>query len=84
MGEIRDIVARFPQRELDIRRRAARDSRFRALCRDYGEATAALRHWREVADRGHDPGGQIACEYAVFVGELEGEILATLDAPAAA
>jgi hypothetical protein len=72
--EIRSIVARFPQRELDIRWHCAVDARFRSVCRDYEEAAAALRYWRTVAS-GH--GSRIE-EYESFLGELEAEIRAQL------
>lgn len=75
MEEIRSIVARFPQRELDIRRRCARDPHFRAICADYEEATAALHYWQRVAK----DGDRRVAEYAAFLGELEAEILDRLD-----
>jgi len=75
MEEIRSIVARFPQRELDIRRRCARDPRFRSICADYEEATTAYRYWQRVAE----DGDRRAADYATFLGELEAEILAQLD-----
>ncbi len=77
MEEIRSIVARFPQRELDIRRRCSRDARFRSVCMDYEEAAAALRHWQKAAGDGDRKIG----EYTQFLGELEAEILAQLDRP---
>ena len=77
MEKIRSIVARFPQRELDIRRRCARDARFRAICADYEEAAAALRYWQRVGKEGD----RRVAEYANFLGELEAEILAQLDRP---
>jgi len=77
MEEIRSIVARFPQRALDIRRRCSRDARFRSVCVDYEEAAAALRHWRQVAKEGD----RKVEEYAQFLGELEAEILGQLDRP---
>ena len=75
MVDIRSIVARFPQRELDIRRRYIRDAEFRSICEDYEEATDALHHWQEVTNEG-DPRVE---EYANFLGELEAEILTKLD-----
>jgi hypothetical protein len=77
MEDIRSIVARLPRRELEIRRRCAQDPGFRAICRDYEEAAAALCRWRGVAEE-RDRRVQ---EYANFVGELEAEILACLDRP---
>lgn len=75
MEEIRSLVARFPQRELDIRRRCARDAHFRSICADYEEATAALHHWQKVG-KGED---RRVAEYAAFVEDLETEILDQLD-----
>lgn len=75
MEEIRSLVARFPQRELDIRRCCARDSHFKAICADYEEAAAALRYWQKAAD----DGGRKVGDYAAFLGELEAEILDQLD-----
>jgi len=74
MENIRSILARFPQRELDIRRRCRRDPGFKSVCEDYEEATKALHHWRKVAKKG-DPKIE---EYTNFLGELEAEILAKL------
>jgi len=75
MEEIRSIVGRFPQRELDIRRRCARDPHFKSICADYEEATAALHHWQQVAN----DGDRRAAEYAAFVEELEAEVLDQLN-----
>ena len=76
----RSIVARFPQREFDVRRRCAHDAHFRSICRDYEEATAALRRWQNAGANG----GQKAADYARFLDDLELEILALLDEPASA
>lgn len=78
MEDIRSIVARFPQRELDIRRRWSHDAHFRSVCKDYEEAAAALRYWQKAA-RESDRKVE---EYTQFLGELEVEILAQLDRPA--
>jgi hypothetical protein len=75
MVVIRSIVARFPQRELEIRRRCIRDAHFKSVCEDYEEAAAALQHWQNVVREG----GQKVEEYTNFVGELETEILTKLD-----
>ena len=46
---VRSIVARFPQREFDIRRRCALDAQFKSVCADYEEAAAAFRYdWKKV------------------------------------
>jgi hypothetical protein len=73
MTEMRSIVARYPERELDIRRLCARESGFRAVCRDYEEAVSALRHWQNVAVAGK------VQDYANFLEELEAEILGRLN-----
>lgn len=75
MEMIRSIVARFPQHEFKIRRRCVRDARFRSICADYEEATAALRFWQKAAGDGN----RKVTEYANFVGELEAEILEKLN-----
>lgn len=75
MEDIRAIVNRFPQRELQLRRRCRRDAAFRAICADYEEATAALRRWQGAGEAGEPK----VAEYATFLGELEAEILAGLD-----
>jgi hypothetical protein len=75
MVGIRSILARFPQRELDIRRRCLRDADFKSICGDYEEAAIALRHWQKVAAEG-DPRVE---EYTNILGELEAEILTKLD-----
>jgi hypothetical protein len=81
MEEIRSIVVRFPQRELDIRRRCARDTHFKSICQDYEEAARALRYWQKAAqagDRKKEADRKVE-EYGSFLGELEAEILAHLD-----
>lgn len=75
--EISSIVARFPQRELDIRRRCSRDAHFKSICMDYEEAAAALRHWLKAAGEGD----RKVDDYRQFLGELEAEIVAQLDRP---
>ena len=75
--EILSIVARFPQREFEIRRRCMDDADFRSICANYEEAAAALRHWQKVAREGD----RRVKDYTDIVGELETEILAQLDRP---
>jgi hypothetical protein len=72
---IRSITARFPERELDIRRRCVCDVQFRSVCADYEEAAAALRYWKKVAREGD----RKIEEYSNFLTELESEILDRLD-----
>ena len=76
--DIRSIVARLPQRELDIRRRWSRDAQFRSACKDYAEAARALRYWQHKEAEG---GGRMVEEYNELVDELEAEILMLLDRP---
>lgn len=79
MEEVRTVVDRFPERELNIRRCFARDASFRALCSDYGEASWALGHWHEAERQGDPQGGRIARDYKNLVVELEQEILRHLE-----
>jgi hypothetical protein len=81
MEGFRSIVARFPQRELEIRRRFVRDPHFRSICTDYEEATRALRHWQQAIKQGDREGGRKAEEYKNLLIELEKEILAYLSPP---
>ena len=85
MEEIRSIVARFPQRELEIRRRCVCDPRFRSICVDHQEAATALRYWQKVADEGarKKESGRMVEEYVQFLGELESEILTQLESTGA-
>ena len=74
-SNIAAIVNRFPLRELEIRRRCARDPNFLEICEDYGEALQALRHWE-----GAGPAGATrAVDYRRIIEELEADILARLD-----
>lgn len=75
MEDICSIVARFPRRELEIRRRCTQDLTFQAICRDYEEAAAALCRWQSAAEERD----QRVEEYASLLEELEAEILAHLD-----
>lgn len=75
MKDIRAIIARFPEREFQIRRCVASDAQFRSVCADYEEAAAALRRWQEAGDGKEG----MTEEYSRFLAELEREILAKLD-----
>jgi hypothetical protein len=81
MVDIRSIVARLPQRELDIRRRCLRDAEFNSICEDYEEAARALSYWQKIALEGDrkKEADRIVEEYANFLGELEAEIVAHLN-----
>jgi hypothetical protein len=81
MEELRHIVGRLPQRELDIRRRFARDASFRAICSDYEEAAKARDHWQQAAKRGDLTGERKVEDYTDLLVELEQEILSHLSDP---
>jgi predicted hydrolase (HD superfamily) len=78
MEGIRSIVARFPQRELEIRRCYMRDAQFQAICADYEEAMRALRHWQHASEKGDAEGLRNATDYENLVAELEQEVLTYL------
>lgn len=78
MEEVRSIVARFPQRELEIRRCFARDAQFRAVCADHEEATRAHRHWLHAAKGGDPEASRKAADYERLIDELEQEALTYL------
>jgi hypothetical protein len=75
MANLPALIARFPARELEIRRLHARDEDFRCACDDYEAAVKALEHWEGA---GHNSAR--AAEYHQFVSELADEIAALLDA----
>ncbi|MCB1495246.1 MAG: hypothetical protein KDJ86_05640 [Bauldia sp.] len=75
MGVVHTIVARYPRRELEIRRLYSRDAPFRSVCEDYDQATSALRYWQSRPDA---DAAKIE-DYRNFLGELETEILTRLD-----
>lgn len=81
MENIRSILARFPEREFDIRRRCARDTCFNSICADYEEAAGALSYWQKIALEGDQKkeADRIVEDYANLLGELEAEILAHLN-----
>jgi hypothetical protein len=68
------VLSRFPRDELAIHRLYAHDGAFRAICDDYEEAVAALRHW-EAADEAK------AQDFRQLASEIEAEIAAFLDEP---
>lgn len=78
MEEVRSIVARFPLRELEIRRCFTRDAQFRAVCADHEEAVRALHHWRHAAEKGDPDGARKLADYEQLVTELEQEALTYL------
>lgn len=69
------VVALWPDREFEIRRRCAKDGEFLTIVADHGEAVAAFARWRQAAG----PDDPRTREYAGIVDELEREILARLD-----
>ena len=71
------VVARFPERELEIHRQYARDPKFQEICEDYSDALVELRHWE-----GAGPAGATRAEdFRRIRDELEAEILGVLDGP---
>ncbi|WP_234682546.1 hypothetical protein [Bradyrhizobium monzae] len=81
MEELRYILGRLPQRELDIRRSAARDATFRAICSDYEEAAKARDHWRQAVGHGDTTAERKVEDYTDLLVELEQEILSHLGGP---
>lgn len=79
MEEVRSIVARFPKREIEIRRCFMRDVQFRAVCADHEEAMRALSHWRNAAEKGDPEATRKAADYERLVVELQQEALTYLD-----
>jgi hypothetical protein len=75
LTSLASLAARFPDRELAIRRLCHRDSEFLGVCEDYEEAVAALRRWQAREDEAK------AEEYRRLVAELEEEILGDLARP---
>ena len=75
MARIGDLAARFPLRDLEVRRHYDHDAEFRQICDDYDEALTALRRWQEAKDDVKTD------EYRKLSAELEAEILAILDDP---
>jgi len=75
MTSLPALIARFPTRELEIRRLCAQDEEFRCVCEDYEVTVKALGHWEDV---GHNAAR--AAEYRQLAAELTVEIAALLDA----
>lgn len=69
------LVARYPDRELELRRACVRDTRVFVVCSDYEAASVAWSHWQEVAGEND----YRVAEYARLLTELEAELLALLD-----
>jgi hypothetical protein len=76
-SKVAAVVARFPDRELAIHRRFARDPKFEEICEDYTDALEALRHWEGAGLAG----AARAEDYRRIRDELEVEILGVLDGP---
>ena len=74
--EFHTLARRFPQHAATIRRLQAHDASFRSVCRDYGEARRALKHWETAAPAAPERVG----EYRQILSELEAEVLAILKA----
>jgi hypothetical protein len=68
------FIARWTEREFEIRLLCARDPTFRAILEDYEEAVDAHAHWAAVAG----PSDQRTADFHQIVQELERELLARL------
>jgi hypothetical protein len=75
MPSLPALIARFPTRELEIRRLCAQDEEFRCASDDYEVAVKALEHWEHV-----EPNAARASEYRQLTEELAVEIAELLDA----
>jgi hypothetical protein len=73
---IEALARRFPQHASTIHRLQARDPDFRSICDDYGAAQRALEHWEAACQAAPER----AAEFRQILEELEGEILAILEA----
>ena len=78
MTSLPSVIARFPTRELELRRLHARDEDFRCVCEDYEVAVKALGHWQDV-----EVNAARAAEYRQLTDELAEEIATLLDAASA-
>ncbi|MGI1661743.1 hypothetical protein ACRDNQ_05845 [Palleronia sp. KMU-117] len=74
MERTRSFIARWAEREFEIRLLCARDPTFRATLEDYEEAADAHAHWAAVAG----PADQRTNDFHEIVEELERELLARL------
>jgi hypothetical protein len=68
------FIARWADREFEIRLLRARDPTFLAILEDYEEAAEAHAHWAAAAG----PADQRTADYHEIVKELERELLARL------
>ena len=68
---------RWPERELEIRRRSAGDPGFQAVLSDYEEACEAYRRWT----RTDPPDHRKVADYRTIIRELEEEIEKHLATP---
>jgi hypothetical protein len=79
-GAVREVdrapsfIARWADREIEIRLLCARDPTFLSILEDYDEAVGALAHWEQAAG----PGDQRTTDYREIAEELERELLARL------
>jgi hypothetical protein len=70
----RHFIARWVEREAEIRLLCARDPTFLAILEDYEEAAGARAHWAAMAG----PADQRTADLQEIVQELEQELLARL------
>ena len=71
------LVRRFPYLEKAIADKLDASEEFRALCKDYVDATEALTHWEDAPNPDVKTKGRIV-EYRHLVQNLEAEILLEL------
>ena len=72
--ELHIVVARIPQKALEIEQRYQGDKKFRSICHDYAEAREALEWWQSKA--GQDD--RRTLDYRRLLEELESELLSIL------
>lgn len=65
------LIALYPNRASEIRKRAIRDPLFRSACQDYCDAHGALQKWRASGSTISD---ERVAEFARIVKEIETEI----------
>jgi len=69
---------RFHSLRVRIEEAVLRDTRFRSLCEDYGEAVEALKFWSQSSDARAE---KLIAEYKQLLVDLEREILSDLGHP---
>lgn len=72
----RDVVERFPEHLLTIKRLVVKNESFRAMCEDYAAGVEALRRWNGSRDPKRE--ARIA-ELRASLAEIEDEIQTALE-----